>query len=156
MQLLNNCIHSKLSQAKNGFTLIEILISVGILGVIFGASLFASLDLYRSYLFISQRNTLITMLEKARAQSQNGINGNAHGVEITPSNFILFSGESYGTRDTSLDVIFPVDDVIEKSGSSEVVFSAIDANVDAMHEIVLSDSKNSINFRINSEGGIDW
>ena len=98
----------------NGFTLIEILITIGIFAVIATIGLIISLDFYRSYAFRSEESTIVSILQKARSQSMDNIDQVRHGVhfQADPLKYILFECASgtpqcsdYSGADTSRDLV---------------------------------------------------
>ena len=66
----------------SGFTLIEMLVSMGIIILIAGFGLFLSMDFYRGYLFHYEKDLVISILQKARSQSLANIDEKPHGVYI--------------------------------------------------------------------------
>lgn len=147
--------HKNCTLNKGGFTLVELVVSLGILVFIFGLGSFVSMDVYRAHIFASEKTTLLTILQKARSQAQNHIGSVAHGVYIAPSAYILFSGSSYDARDISKDISFPVSPSIHESGLQEVVFVPLTAQVELPGDITLMDSVRSGTLSINEEGRID-
>lgn len=139
-----------------GFTLIELVVALGIVVVIFGLGTFVSMDLYRAHVFTAEKTTLLTLLQKARSQAQHHIGGMAHGVSVTESAYILFSGPSYALRNTSKDIPFPTSPSIQKSGLSEIIFAPLTAQVSSPGSMTLTSDSHSVTLSVNSEGQIDW
>ena len=79
-------------KCSSGFTLIEILVVLGISAILAGMGLVFTLDFYKSYAFNSERDLVISLVQKARARSMSNINQTSYGVCITNSNYILFNG----------------------------------------------------------------
>src|SRR5271154_5232788 len=99
---------------SSGFTLLEILVVMGILTVVAGFGLALSLDGYRDYLFRDERDTVIGALQKARSQAINNVclgsgcsDGVPHGVFLQNSQYTIFQGASYAGRNGSVDQILP-------------------------------------------------
>jgi Tfp pilus assembly protein FimT len=155
-----------------GFTLIEILIVIGILIVIIMFGLFLSFDFYRNYSFRSERNIIISVLQRARSQSMNNINQVRHGVHfqasptlqyimyecpgnILPCTYAASSADIVVNSSYSINVTSP-------SLPFDVVFDqlngrCIGANcTTAPLAMTISDGVRFYNIAINSEGRIDW
>lgn len=167
----NSTIYSTVSIPAKGFTLVEILIVIGLLAIIGGFSAVVSLDNYRMSAFRDERKTLITALQRARAMSLNNINQEPHGVAVLPSDqpnfYVVFEGDSYGGYDPSTDELIPSVYPVEKGvGSLEVVtFAQLSgetecdgAPCDGTTAIRLSDPARSasVDIVVNREGQIDW
>ena len=58
---------------SKGFTLMEVLVVIALLGVIFSLSVFISLDTYRGSSFRNERDTLVGVLQEARSEAMNNI-----------------------------------------------------------------------------------
>ncbi len=87
------CTHSR------GFTLIELLVVLGAIVAIIGFSMFVDLNNYRGDAFRAERDTLITVLQTARADALNNVDEMPHGVAIFPNDaphsYVIFEGTSY-------------------------------------------------------------
>ena len=59
-------LHKDLIQDSKGFTLVEILIAIALLIVILSLGLFISFDFYKNYAFRSEKNIIVSILQKAR------------------------------------------------------------------------------------------
>jgi Tfp pilus assembly protein FimT len=145
----------KTSEDK-GFTLVEIIIVVAVLMVIAGLGLIFGIDFYRNYIIDTERNTVLSVLQKARSRSQNNINQSAHGVCFQSNNYVVFQGDSYALRNPAYDQTIPKNPVINASGLSEVVFKQLNGDSQTVGNIILNNGRRSAIILINNEGKIDW
>ncbi len=160
--------------AKNkGFTLIEILIAIAILALIVSVGLFISFDFYKSYAFRSERNIIVSVLQKARNQSLSNINQVRHGVHFqdNPLTYVMFECPSANPQCTSY-IANPVTDIVVQSSYGvsinapalpfDVIFNQLDASCASANcitnplAITVSDSVKSYDIKINNEGQINW
>ena len=132
---------------KMGFTLIEILIALSILIILFALGLFISFDFYKSYSARSEKEVIVSTLQKARSESIDNISQTAHSVHFSnnpltytlmPENLAISA--AYNISITSPALPFDVS-FTQLSGDS------------SSQTIILS---NGENITINSEGRIDW
>lgn len=153
----------KTKYIKSGFTLIEMLIVIGLLAMISAVPIFMNVNNYRGEAFRAEQNALGVALQTARANAFNNINQSKHGVAINPvgyDGYVLFQGDSYATADHSLDVRTPMSYKTSFSPLSpaEIIFSQLsgDANYDG--EITMIDPQRGMNLliTINHEGRISW
>ncbi len=155
-------LNIKIRKYDGGFTLMEILVVLGLVGMIGALSLFTDLNNYRGNAFREEVNILGTALQTARADALNNIDQNRHGVAIHPGGYdgyIIFEGDNYATRITSLDVnIKSSYGITPPALPTEIVFDQLsgDANYDG--DIVLTDPERNMNatISINHEGKISW
>lgn len=144
-----------------GFTLIEVLVVLGIITMIIGATLMFDVNSFRGEAFRGERNTLVVALQTARADALNNINQQKHGVKINPGTFkgyVIFEGDTYASSDAVLRDEIPSLYTIELEPGSpdEVVFSQLSGNASYDGEIVLKDPERNMttNIVINHEGKI--
>ena len=156
----------KISTVKKGFTLIELLVVMGLLTFVGGFSLIVSMDSFRGQTFHSERDTLLSTLEKARSQAINNMcfgpgctNGKAHGVHIQNNQYTIFQGVSFATRDIALDeVIAPKSKALSITGITDVIFAALSGGATTLPagvaSIILTDTtgKDSSSVTVNAEG----
>jgi len=90
---------------RNGFTLVEIILVLGLLTMLGGFGLFISMDFYRSYSLRASRNTLISTLHKARSQAISNIDQAPHGIRIESNQYTVFEGPTYASRTATLDEV---------------------------------------------------
>lgn len=110
-------------QRQNGFTLIEMLLSVGIIAMLAGLSL-------PVYLSFTTRNDLAIITESTanalrRAQTYSrGVREDSQwGVAVQPTQIVLFKGTSYATRDAAFDEPISLPGQTTASGLAEVTFN---------------------------------
>jgi prepilin-type N-terminal cleavage/methylation domain-containing protein len=145
----------RISIDKKGFTMIELLVVISIMGLIFGMGLFASFDFYRSYLLSTERDILLGVLEKARSRAMANMFESSHGVHIENSTYVIFRGDSYIPGAASNEEI-PGNSIIQKSGINDVVFEELTGLPSVTGSISLLEGANSKIISINYEGRIDW
>ncbi len=140
-----------------GFTIIELLVVMGILGMLASLGLLVSLDFYRSYAFNSERDTVIVLLQKARSQSLANINQLPHGVHFEPSGYTLFQGAVYKAGDVT-NTVFPADSHIANTGITNIIFEQLSGNIiSGVGTLTLDDnSHRQTQISINSLGRVEW
>jgi hypothetical protein len=119
-------------------------------GLIFGV------DFYKTYSFDAERNTILSVLQKARSRALNNINQSPHGVSFQSNNYVIFQGASYASRDLNYDQAIPKNPAINASGLSETVFQQLSGEVQSGGDIVLDNGKRTSIISINNEGRINW
>lgn len=137
-----------------GFTIIEIVVAIAIISVLATMGFLVSLDFYKSYAFNSERDIVISLLQKARSQSLNNIFQKPHGVAFSASQYVLYEGGSYLTRDSSKDFIVPANPSISNSGG-EVVFAQLSAEALPITFTLTAGNRTQL-ININQEGMVQW
>jgi prepilin-type N-terminal cleavage/methylation domain-containing protein len=139
-----------------GFTILEVLIVMGILSILVGLGLFIGNDFFKGYSLRLEKNTVVSALQKARSQSMNNIGQSNHGIYVTSDGFAIFQGPSYDGRSTSFDQAISSDPSITHSGLNEIVFSQLSGQSNASGTITLSNGISSTTISVNYEGAISW
>lgn len=148
---------------RDGFTLVEILVVMGMLAMIFVIGSLVNINFYTRELTSSEETTLIGILQKARSRSMNNLHQSSHGIHFDESeeNYVLFRGTEY-IPDADTNETVPRNPNIDIDPSSgDVVFEQLSGNLvsTSSEEITLTLSDNSgrtkeINIKAN--GLIDW
>jgi len=140
---------------QQGFTLVEILIVMAIIAFIAVIGMITSLDTLNRYIFRSDTDKVVSLLQKARSSAMNNVNEKEYGVVLDdPDNLILFR-ETLGTS---------YDYKVEKSKtasysdtcpSQKVIFKRLTGNsIDCIIEII--DGNKTTTITISSQGGINY
>jgi prepilin-type N-terminal cleavage/methylation domain-containing protein len=149
-----------------GFTLIEIIVTLGIIALIASIGMVLSFDFYRTYAFNSETDIVVSILQKARNQALSNIDLSSsgspapHGVKFLsePERYVIFQGDSYVIREESLDEEIKASPTIfhdEDVSDDEVVFEQLSANADDLSFIIKGTGAQEKTIIINSEGQID-
>lgn len=142
---------------QHGFTLIEVLLSVTILGLLAGLSI----PVYASF---TRKNDLdITTQQLASAfrraeQYARAVQGDSTwGVQVQSGQVTLYKGASYASRDTSYDEVIDIPDSIAVSSTSDVQFAKLSGAPGAAASVTLTgDTNNSRTVTVNAEGMVDY
>src|SRR5579863_8957521 len=155
----------------SGFTLLEVLISLVILVIIFSLGLFVSFDFYRSYAGESEKNIVVSTLQKARSQAMDNIGQNRHGVHVqgNPLQYIMFecappcnSYPGTSASDTIISASYnisltptpPFDIIFDQLSGDCVPSPTFDCASD--NPITINGNTTSYIITINHEGQISW
>lgn len=136
---------------QSGFTLIEMLIVIGIFLIIFSVGFPIGLDFYLDYQFESEFNLLNSSLQYARNLAMVNHNESDHGLYLDNQNFVIFQGSSFASRVSSQDKTYPRTSVVAITGPSELIFSALSGET-ASSTYTLNDGRKTRNLYVNSEG----
>ncbi len=144
--------------AKNGFTLLEVMIVVAILAIVMAATIGSGFGFYTGQSLVGERDGLVSLLRHARGKAMNNTNQSSHGVYVSTSTnqYILFQGNSYALRAQDYDLPFPQSPSVTFTGPTEIVFTAITGTSSASDTITLSVGAGSMNIVINGEGRVSW
>jgi prepilin-type N-terminal cleavage/methylation domain-containing protein len=141
----------KISIAKRGFSLIELVVVLGMLAGVASLTLVISMQSYHSSSFADTQTLLITALYKARSQALSCVcigtvctAGKAHGVHITPTQLIIFQGDYFNAADDTNEYIPISNRSVSFSDISDVVFDVLTANALTAGDITLTDTRGRI------------
>lgn len=140
-----------------GFTLIEVLLSLALIGIIFGmAAPYYRTFQVRNDLDIAT-NTIVQSLRRAQILSQAQYGDMNWGVYVQSGSIIIFKGPSYVLRDINYDEVFDLPSSIDSSGITEVVFSKLYGFPQSIGTLILTSTSNETrNIIINEKGMVDY
>lgn len=146
-----------------GFTLIEVLITIGIISLVALTVGILDTNNFRGESFRSEINIIGTALQTARANSMNNINQKKHGVAFHPNGqniYKIFEGDDFSTRDTTkdIDISSTYKVTFDPSSPTEITFDQLSGNANYDGDISVVDSNRNFNLKINinHEGKIAW
>lgn len=112
-------------RSQRGFTLIELLLVTGVITIILAIGTPLYISLSNSTQYDAAMNILVQDLYQAQSYSRNRNQDAQWGVAISNQKIVLFSGSSYASRNTALDITYDVPAAIVMSGSSQIVYSKL-------------------------------
>jgi len=139
---------------RRGFTLIEVVLVVAIAVLLFLFTFGVGSEFYSSQTLISERDSLVSLLRRARAKAMSNVRQSDHGVYLTSGDFFVFEGSNYSERDENFDEGFPRLGNATTSGLSEIVFSAIDGMSNVSGAIAIATPSGEVKIFVNYEGRI--
>ena len=144
-----------------GFSMLEVLVVLGMFAIVAGFGLFVSMETFRGSNFHSDRDLLVALLQRARAQAVNNMctgsactDGVPHGVHIETDKYVLFQGSAYSSSDP-LNSTFSANPSVTRPASQDVIFAQLTGNTSAT-SIALSGGGRSSTISISAQGQITW
>lgn len=156
---------------KKGFTLVELLVVIGIVAVIFSLSALAVLNIQRSRLLESNSWAIVSLLRQAQNQALNGVSVDGtnqvnFGVHFDAANrqYILFQGDSFNPADhynLVQEIPAGLEMILDLPADNNIIFHKITGRVNnydgAHHQVTLrhpADGR-TVTINFNIMGGID-
>jgi Tfp pilus assembly protein PilE len=154
------------SRHDKGFTMVEILVVMGIFIVLMGIGGVIGFNAYKGYLFRSERSTAVSVLERARSRAMANYYGEMHGVcyDDTKHIYILFRGDE--CKEDGNEVIGGNPN--SQISLDKVVFARLSGNMtptvtgptdhceDDEKEISVTEQDKTSYICINNQGRINW
>ena len=148
---------------QHGFTLIELVMVLALIGVIASFSAAMSLSSLSKSAVTQERDLFVTLLLRgARAASLANIGGTAHGVQIDNANhqYILFDGTDPNAASANKRFIPYTNNAItinKNPPGDTIVFEQLSGNVTSGDgTLTVSNGNTSQSIIIRSNGQIDW
>ena len=140
---------------QKGFTILELMLVVGMLIVIFSLGFPIAFDFYKNYQLRAEGDKFISLLETTRNSSMINLGQLPHGIYRDNDNFITFEGSSFATRNQSQDQNFPRAKTISVAGPNEIIFNSLSGQTDSS-AFVFNNGIKYFNVYVNQEGQINW
>ncbi|OGH47224.1 MAG: hypothetical protein A3A51_01700 [Candidatus Levybacteria bacterium RIFCSPLOWO2_01_FULL_39_10] len=138
---------------NSGFSLIELIVVLGILLTLFGFIVIGLSTSQRRFSVTSARDTLISDIASQQTKSMNSISGSsAYGIYFQPGKYTLFKGETYSASDPEnfevelgenlefSQVTFPAATIIFATKSGEISGFLDGANIITIRDVQNIDS----------------
>lgn len=142
---------------KSGFTLLETLLSIAIIGLIGGIGM----PVYQSFQVRNDLDivttTVVQSIRRAQLLSQASDGDTNYGVRVETGTITLFKGASYGARDTTYDEVFDLPASITPSGVDEIVYEKFTGLPQTIGSIIFTSNTNETRtITINSKGTVSF
>lgn len=108
---------------KRAFTIIELLLALGIIGLIAGIGLPFYFSFYERSSLESATRIVAHSCRRAEAYARALRGDSAWGVRVSPEQATLFKGNDFASRDADWDEIASWPVSLSVSGADEIVFS---------------------------------
>ncbi len=140
-----------------GFTLLELLLSVTLIGIIAGISLPVQQAYFTGTDLSVAAETFAQTLRRAQLMAQGSTGDSEWGVRAGSGSVTLFMGSSYAARDADYDEVYEFATAITPSGDTEYVFAKMTGEPDAAGVTTLaSPSSQTRMITVNTEGGVAY
>lgn len=148
---------------KTGFSLLEIVIVIGILGLITAFVISPFTNFRNTQLLRVSAEDVLSTLAKARTKTLAGHNDSAYGVHFESNRLVLFAGETYNQNSPYNEVItihplINVSNISLTGGGSDLVFRRLTGAATKSGTVTLSLASDASVTKIItiSASGIAW
>ena len=161
----------KWSAKSNGYTLIELVIVVAIIALFFGLGFVSLNAMYKTSLTRAGSDAVEAALMTAAERARVGSQGTAWGVYVAydnttriPTQAVVFSGNSYATRNATYDLTYPLassplisNASLQGAGASsgndnEVVFAVLSGDTEQYGSVTLTYADKTVTLTISPSG----
>jgi len=125
--------------ANRGFTLIEVLLSLGVIAILAGLSIPVAVNFQRSGQLAETALSVRQAYARAQVLSRNQINDTSWGVYADTTGVTIFQGTSYATRNPDYDEITPISGVTV-TGVTELTFAQLSGTPSTTGSTTLTNS----------------
>lgn len=142
---------------QKGFTIIEVLLSLAIIGILAGIST----PIYQSFQVRNDLDiatvTIAQSLRRAQTLSQSVDNDSTWGIDVRSGSITIYKGVSYIARDSAYDELFEMPSSLTPSGMNGVVFNTLTGLPQKTGSIILTSNANETRtIIINSKGMVSY
>ena len=140
-----------------GFSLIEVLLVIALIGALFSASVPAFVQMQA----INDLDTAVTLTVESLRQAQThavaGDGDSIWGVRVGTNDTTLFRGTTYATRTIAWDSVAGWQNTIAVSGTSEFTFTKTEGRPTTASSVTLTTASGTARtITVNSLGMIDY
>jgi prepilin-type N-terminal cleavage/methylation domain-containing protein len=139
-----------------GFTLIEVLLSVAIMGLLAGLSI----PIYQSFLnrndLSNNTEAVASSLRRAQTYARASKEDSTWGVKVQSGVITLFKGSSYASRSSGLDETVTLPGNVTASGMDELYFSKLYGVPNTTGTITLTSNNETKTVTLNAKGLVTY
>ena len=135
--------------------LVAIVVVIALLSVISLMTIPMSVGQYRKYIVNETALDIVHFLRLSQDNAKVQKHGESSGVKILSDSFIVFSGDSYVTRNINMDEVYDLPSSISIEGVKEVVFQEITGSPSDFGDIVVSAGVHNYSIHISDRGLIE-
>lgn len=153
----------KKQKTNKGFTLIEIILTVGLLAIVTGIGLYYSQGTQIRNDIYAQAKYLTSNLRLAQSNASSGKTDKANAIHLENDSYTLFIGTSYTPSDPrnyteTLPPTIKIEDISLNGGGSNIIFSSPNGETENYGNLNLTATEinKSINITINNLGAINY
>lgn len=137
-----------------GFTLLEALLSISIIGILTGISLPLYSAMQRRGDLTTTTQASVDKLRLAQTYARDGYHGDAWSVRFDSAAVTLYKGHNYSSRDSSYDEVFAIPSAVSTPGGTDIHFQELTGFPTASSTIEFSKGSQSDTITINDKGAI--
>lgn len=142
--------------SQQGFTLLEVILSLAIVAILTGASL----PVYRTLMTKNDLDVATVTVAQSLRRAQTlsvAVDGDTNwGVKIQSGSITLFKGTSYALRDSTYDETFAIPGTITTGGVSETIYSKLFGAPQTTGTVTLTTDNDSSSITLNSKGMVSY
>lgn len=116
---------------NNGFSVIELLVSIGILGLLLGVSITSFVSFTRKDSVLATATAIAESLRDARARTLASVAGSQYGVKVDADRFTFFQGSTFSSSTPNNNTFIFSSGVRASSTMSTFVFERVTGNSSA-------------------------
>jgi len=154
---------NKLDKNKNGFTLIEILITIAIFAIILGITIVAVRSFSDTVNLDNAGKIIGTNIKLAKMRSVGALNDTNYGVRFEGDKITVFAGDTFDVSDPTNKVVnlsdnVKISDISLAGGGIDLVFNRLTGttnNAGTIEIELVNNSSEKKQIVINEEGQID-
>jgi prepilin-type N-terminal cleavage/methylation domain-containing protein len=142
------------NRGQSGFTLVELLLVMGIFVVIMGFTAPVALDFLTRTDLSTSRDQAKSAIRRAFQRARSSEGDSAWGVRVQPSKITIYKGNNFATRDQAYDEVSSISPTINFSGITDISFQKMSGTPSTTGNLSLSSSAGTRTLSINSEGRV--
>lgn len=139
-----------------GFTLLEVLLSLSVVGGLFAMMVPVYLNMYKKNELDIAVAAVVQNLRRAATLSA-GVDGDVGwGVLVQSGNLTLFQGNTYAARDSQRDETTSLSSAVNITGLTEIDFYKFTATPAATGTLTLATSSDIATISVNAKGMVSY
>lgn len=145
---------------KKGFTLVEIVLVIGIIGILIVITAFSFSEFRKSRALIQSSDIVVSVLTEARSRTLASVDGSRYGVQVLSDKTVLFPGDTYSAGNTLNELYYfespaALASISLAGGGQTILFDRLTGNTSNYGTITLQMNSTSRTITLLSSGIIN-
>ena len=144
---------------SKGFTLIETILVISIMGILLGTASVSLINYQRNNMLRSTADEISSNIKRVKSNAISSLDNNLYGIHFENNKYVVFKGNVYNSSDSSNEIFNLSGGLtfsnIRLDGSNNLIFSKFFGGALTSGTIDLVSGSKVIRFTINSEGSIE-
>lgn len=142
-------------KSQSGFTLIEMILVIGIITIIMAIGVPIYLSLSNSSQLDAATDILAQDMYIAQTNSRSQKDDNSWGVNVAGQTITLFSGNNYAGRDNSRDIVYNIPTSVAIS-PGQIIYSKLYGLPQSTAAFNLQNKDRTRSLQVNSKGMVEY
>lgn len=147
---------SKEVRLKKGFTLMELLLVIALIGIVSGLTIPILISYQKKAILASDTFSVAESIRRAQTLARSSAEDDAWSARIDGASMVIYKGTNYGTRDNSFDEPTSISVSLSTSGVTEFNFEKLSGITADVGTLIIANDDEQKGVSVNEKGLVTY